>query len=116
MVHTVQDVKFALHSIMDKFVGNNQEHYTSEEISVIIFAFESNVLFDGVAQKFLPSLRNLPNIPDVVWEKNDTEEDIKMKTDIRDERIKERSDMLKVILLAVFKTSMLRELSIRFGT
>ena len=62
MTRTVQDVKFALHTIMDKLVGNHLEPFSTEEIEILIFAFESNILFDNVAHKFLRSLKGLPEI------------------------------------------------------
>ena len=112
MTRTVQDVKFALHTIMDKLVGNNSEPFNTEEIEVLIFAFESHILFDNVAHKFLSSLKGLPEVheADMGLEDKSGEEQ-----SYQENLIKERSDMVKAILLTVFKEHIFHDMRIRFG-
>lgn len=113
MTRTVQDVKFALHTIMDKLVGNNSDPFNTEEIEVLIYAFESHILFDNVAHKFLSSLKGLPEIHEAAMELEDKagEEEQSYQENL----IKERSDMVKAILLTVFKEHIFHDMRIRFG-
>lgn len=116
MTRTVQDVKFALHTIMDKLVGNHSEPYSTEEIEILIFAFESNILFDNVAHKFLPSLKGLPEIQEAAsGVKSEGEAGDKVQS-YHENLITERSDMVKTILFAVIKEHIFRDMSLRFGT
>lgn len=115
MTRTVQDVKVVIHSIMDKFVGNSQEPFTKDEYETLVFAFESNILFDNVAQKFLPSLKAVPEVPELVLTGEETEEELKSKQDERSALLKERDNMIKAVLLTVFKENIFREMRIRFG-
>ncbi|MNW59930.1 hypothetical protein D3C74_378850 [compost metagenome] len=116
MTRTVQDVKFALHTIMDKLVGNHSEPYSTEEIEILIFAFESNILFDNVAHKFLPSLKGLPEIHEAAASGLETEHGVGDKEQSYQENlINERSDMVKSILLTALKENIFHEMKIRFG-
>lgn len=115
MSKTVQDVKLAIHSIMDKFSGNRDEYFTQDEIDTLIFAFESNVLFDNVAQKFLPSLKSILKVPDLSLTGEETEEELTSKHNEHNRLLNERNDMVQVVLLTVFKDSILRDMRIRFG-
>lgn len=116
MTRTVQDVKFALHTIMDKLVGNHSEPFSTEEIEILIFAFESNILFDNVAHKFLPSLKGLPEIHEAAVSGVESEDGAEDKEQSYQENlITERSDMLKSILLTVLKENIFHEMKIRFG-
>ncbi|CAM2862088.1 hypothetical protein SAMN04487896_4877 [Paenibacillus sp. ov031] len=114
MTRTVQDVKFALHTIMDKLVGNHSEPFNTEEIEVLIFAFESHILFDNVAHKFLSSLKGIVEISDLNSNKNNEEHQSPESRDFL--FLQERSTMVKTLLLTVIKESILREMSIRFGS
>ncbi|UPK41980.1 hypothetical protein [Paenibacillus pabuli] len=101
---------------MDKLVGNDSEPFNTEEIEVLIFAFESNILFDNVAHKFLSSLKGLPEIheaaiSDMKLEDKAGEEEQSYQENL----IKERSDMVKAILLTVFKENIFHDMKIRFG-
>ncbi|WP_339235317.1 hypothetical protein MKX40_19715 [Paenibacillus sp. FSL R5-0517] len=117
MTRTVQDVKFALHTIMDKLVGNHSEPYSTEEIEILIFAFESNILFDNVAHKFLPSLKGLPEIHEAAASGLETEHGVGDKEQSYQENlINERSDMVKTVLFTVIKEHIFRDMSLRFGT
>lgn len=113
MARTVQDVKFALHTIMDKLVGNHSEPFNTEEIEILIFAFESNILFDNVAHKFLSSLKGLPEVHEADMELEDKagEEEQSYPENL----IKERSDMVKAILLTVVKENIFHDMKIRLG-
>ncbi|WP_339309925.1 hypothetical protein NZ043_29465 [Paenibacillus sp. FSL k6-2145] len=109
----MQDVKFALHTIMDKLVGNHPEPYSTEEIEILIFAFESNILFDNVAHKFLPSLQKIIEFPSL--DSLDMRESNRGDTDLKDE-VQLRNTMVKTILITVIKENIFREISIRFGS
>ncbi|MDN8587832.1 hypothetical protein Q0V21_03525 [Paenibacillus sp. 11B] len=98
---------------MDKLVGNNSEPFNTEEIEVLIFAFESHILFDNVAHKFLSSLKGLVEISDLNSNKNNEEHTPESREFLF---IQERSTMVKTLLLTVIKESILREMSIRFGS
>ncbi len=116
MTRTVQDVKFALHTIMDKLVGNHLEPFSTEEIEILIFAFESNILFDNVAHKFLPSLKGLPEIHEVASGVELENEVREKEQSYQENLIRERSDMVKTVLFAVIKEHIFRDMSLRFGT
>ncbi|MDQ0719386.1 hypothetical protein QF049_000647 [Paenibacillus sp. W4I10] len=116
MTMTVQDVKFALHTILDKLVGNHLEPFSTEEIEILIFAFESNILFDNVAHKFLPSLKGLPEIYEAASSGVESEDEAGDKEQSYHENlITERSDMVKTVLLTVLKENIFHEMKIRFG-
>ncbi|WP_315373146.1 hypothetical protein [Paenibacillus xylanexedens] len=112
----MQDVKFALHTIMDKLVGNHLEPFSTEEIEILIFAFESNILFDNVAHKFLPSLKGLPEIHEVASGVELENEVREKEQSYQENLIRERSDMVKTVLFAVIKEHIFRDMSLRFGT
>ncbi|MDK8192536.1 hypothetical protein QP794_20835 [Paenibacillus sp. UMB7766-LJ446] len=100
---------------MDKLVGNNSEPFNTEEIEVLIFAFESHILFDNVAHKFLSSLKGLPEVHEADMELEDKaggEEEQFYQENL----IKERSDMVKAVLFTVIKEHIFRDISLRFGT
>ncbi|WP_340029044.1 hypothetical protein MHB71_05585 [Paenibacillus sp. FSL H7-0940] len=115
MTRTVQDVKFALHTIMDKLVGNHSEPFSTEEIEILIFAFESNILFDNVAHKFLPSLKGLPEIHEAASGVETEDGAGDKEQSYQENLITERSDMVKSILLTVLKENIFHEMKIRFG-
>jgi hypothetical protein len=99
---------------MDKLVGNNSEPFITEEIEVLIFAFESHILFDNVAHKFLSSLKGLPEVHEAAitgLEDKSGEEEQSYQENL----IKERSDMVKAILLTVFKEHIFHDMKIRLG-
>lgn len=117
MTKTVQDVKLSIPMLVDKLTGTNPQPFTDEDVSTLIFAFESNVLFDTVAQKFVSSLRSLPVVPEILSrEEGMTDEEYQAKLDERESALKGRSEVLRTILTACLKDSILRELSIRFGS
>lgn len=117
MTRTVQDVKFALHTIMDKLVGNHSEPFSTEEIEILIFAFESNILFDNVAHKFLPSLKGLPEIHEADSSGVDSEDEAsEQEQSYQENLITERSNMVKTVLFTVIKEHIFRDMSLRFGT
>ncbi|WP_419889295.1 hypothetical protein [Paenibacillus xylanexedens] len=116
MTRTVQDVKFALHTIMDKLVWNHSEPFSTEEIEILIFAFESNILFDNVAHKFLPSLKGLPEIHEAASGVETEDGAGDKEQSYQENLITERSDMVKTVLFAVIKEHIFRDMSLRFGT
>ncbi|WFA86185.1 hypothetical protein [Paenibacillus amylolyticus] len=102
---------------MDKLVGNHLEPFSTEEIEILIFAFESNILFDNVAHKFLPSLKGLPKIYEAVASGVESEDEVGEREQFYDDNlITERSDMVKTVLFAVIKEHIFRDMSLRFGT
>ncbi|MGN7413714.1 hypothetical protein [Paenibacillus sp. SAF-068] len=112
----MQDVKFALHTIMDKLVGNHSEPFSTEDIEILIFAFESNILFDNVAHKFLPSLKGLPEIHEAAAGGVETEDGVGDKEQsYYEDLITERSDMVKTVLFTALKENIFHEMKIRFG-
>ncbi|WFR60394.1 hypothetical protein P9222_17415 [Paenibacillus amylolyticus] len=109
-------MKFALHTIMDKLVGNHSEPFSTEDIEILIFAFESNILFDNVAHKFLPSLKGLPGIHETAVKGVETEGGAGGREQSYQENlITERSEMVKSILLTALKENIFHEMKIRFG-
>ncbi|MEK4078107.1 hypothetical protein [Paenibacillus sp. FSL M7-0656] len=101
---------------MDKLVGNHLEPFSTEEIEILIFAFESNILFDNVAHKFLPSLKGLPKIYEVASGVELENEVREKEQSYQENLIRERSDMVKTVLFAVIKEHIFRDMSLRFGT
>lgn len=116
MAKTVQDVKFAIHPIIDKVAGFNKEPFTEDEYEALVFALESNILFDNVAYKFLPSLQSIPVVPELELNEGLTDEDKQLKRDEFDMLTSERSDMIKTIFITMIKENIFREMSVRFGS
>lgn len=115
MTKTVQEVKFSISSILDKLAGNNHEPFSKDEYDSLVFALESNILFDNVAQKFLSSLKAIHEVPVLVFTGEETDEERATKQVEHDHLVQERDGMIKTVLLTVIKESLLRELRIRFG-
>ncbi|WP_340013607.1 hypothetical protein [Paenibacillus sp. FSL K6-1318] len=102
---------------MDKLVGNHSEPFSTEEIEILIFAFESNILFDNVAHKFLPSLKGLPEIHEADSSGVDSEDEAsEQEQSYQENLITERSNMVKTVLFTVIKEHIFRDMSLRFGT
>ncbi|WP_427051997.1 hypothetical protein [Paenibacillus sp. TC-CSREp1] len=101
---------------MDKLVGNHEEPFSTEEIETLIFAFESHILFDSVAHKFLPSLKGLHEIQEIAETDQavDTFLGNEEKKEINHELV-ERSEMTKAILLSAIKEHILNDMRMRFG-
>ncbi|MEK5060921.1 MULTISPECIES: hypothetical protein [unclassified Paenibacillus] len=115
MAKTVQDVKFAVPTILDKLSGNNQESFTKGEFETLVFSFQSNILFDSVAQKFLPSLQAIPDVSELILTGEETERELQDKDEEHSALVKERDDNIKAVLLAVIKEHILRDMRTRFG-
>lgn len=118
MTRNVQDVKLALHLIMDKLMGNNQEPFSTEEIEILVFAFESNILFDNVAHKFLHSLKALLEIEEAIAMTAihaEIEQGEDPEQNSQEDLITERSNKVKAILQTVFKENIFHDMRIRFG-
>lgn len=116
MTKTVQDVKFAIHTLMDKCSGNHEEPFSTEEIETLIFAFESHILFDRVAHKFVPSLKGLLELQEVATTGTEADDSVPDHTLVdQDYLLNERSDMTKAIFLSAIKEDILHDMRMRFG-
>lgn len=113
MNYTVHQVKTVLPTIIDKLVGFNNERLTDEEIDLIKFAFESNVLFDGTSQQFTFLFSSLPavdEIPEGLTEEERREIEYRIE-----EQKTNRSNAVKTILIMALKEHLAKELKMRFG-
>ncbi|WMT39275.1 hypothetical protein RE628_17640 [Paenibacillus sp. D2_2] len=100
---------------MDKFSGYNQEPFTDEEYDCLVFALESNILFDTVGQKFLAPLKAVPKVNELELTGEETEEELVNKQCENERLVQERNDNIKAVLLTLFKDSIIRDIRIRFG-
>lgn len=115
MNYTVHQVKTVLPTIIDKLVGFNNERLTDEEIDLIKFAFESNVLFDGTSQQFTFLFSSLPTVDEMPPLEGLTEEERKEIESRIEEQKTNRSNVVKTILIMALKEHLAKELKMRFG-
>jgi len=116
MTKIVQDVKFAIHTLVDKCSGNDEEPFSTEEIETLIFAFESHILFDPVAHKFVPSLKALLELQKVANTDTEADDSVSDHTLVdQNHLLHERSDMTKAILFSAIKEDILHDMRMRFG-
>lgn len=118
---TVSDVKVKITGIIDKATGRIPTEdgklleITEDEIAVLIYAFESDILFDRVSDKFVAPLKSLPKVPELESVEGMSSEEIEAFNQEAESVREMRTQTVATILITAIKESILQDLKMRFG-
>lgn len=114
--YNITEVKFTIGDIVSKVLGVNQNPITDKELDILIFALESNIIFDKVGERIVPALDSMQELPEKpVIEGDEPTDEEALKLEDYEMQFNMRQQQIRSLFASALREDIQHGMRMRFG-